>query len=460
MMRLAALGAIAPTMPAAAAWAPADKAKTGMIVRSTRPEDLEMMPDGFTQDITPIERFFVRSHHYTPKVDLSQWKLEINGDVSTPQSFNFEQIQKLPKVELVSVLECAGNGRGLYEPSMPGLQWEWGAVGNARWAGVRLSDVLKLAGVSSTAKEVVFDGADVPVGKMPEFQRSIPLAKAMQPEVMLAFQMNGEPLPTSHGFPLRLIVPGWAGDCWVKWLTRITVSSTEFDGFFMKTAYRHPGKVVRPGTSVDPAKMRPVTELSVKSAIGYPLDGTQIDMGAEIVIKGVAWTGTSRVNTVHVSTDGGANWNPARPGAYHGEFSWRSWSYNFTPNQDGFAQIMVRAGDEGGGRQPYAQPWNPSGYSWNVPHTIGVEVISSRDQQTPAAAPAGPAPAAQKLPPVYQQNCLACHEENVISQQRLTRAQWDREIDKMVRWGAKVKPADKESLLNYLANRFPYRFRK
>ena len=229
--------------------------KRGMIIRSTRAEDLEMPLEGFLESyITPVERFFVRSHHYVPTVDAAAWRLGVEGKVGKPLSLTMDELKKLPRVETVSVLECAGNGRGLYEPSMAGLQWTYGSVGNARWAGVRLADVLKRAGVQPGAIEIICDGADVPVGKQPDFQRGIPIAKAMDPNTMLAYEMNGEALTKDHGFPLRLVVPGWAGDCWVKWLTRIEVRDTEFDGFFMKTAYRHPGKGVAPGSAVDPAR--------------------------------------------------------------------------------------------------------------------------------------------------------------------------------------------------------------
>ena len=459
-MRLLAGAAAAPAIPslfsAPPAWAPADKKKTGMIVRSTRPEDLEMTIDGFNTDITPIERFFVRSHHYTPKVDLATWKLKISGLVDKPLELTFEQIQKMPKVETVAVLECAGNGRGFYEPSMAGLQWEHGAVGNAKWGGVKLADVLKLAGVSTNAVEICFDGADLPVGSQPDFQRCLPLSKAMSPETLLVYEMNGEPLPTSHGFPLRVVVPGWAGDCWVKWVTSINVLDKPFEGFFMKTAYRHPGKPVKPGTAVDPAQMQPVTRLRPKSVICYPEAGMQLKVGENLNIKGVVWTGGGSPVTIgKVSIDGGSRWEDVRPSTYNGPYAWRTVHYSIPLEREGYMQIMLRAGDDTGDIQPHVQPWNPSGYNWNVSQMVGVEVV--KDPKAPAAPtsaePEGAAPVALK------QNCLVCHEEDVMKQQRLTKTQWDREIDKMVRWGAKVKPTDRESILNYLSGRYPYRMK-
>jgi len=226
--------------------------KRGMVMRSARPLDLEMPIEGFSDYITPIDRFFVRTHVYTPRVDVGQWRLTVDGEVANTLTLTLDDLRRMPSVEVVSVLECAGNGRGFYEPSMPGLQWGHGAVGNGRWRGVRLADVLKRAGLKASPKEVLFNGADVPLGTMPDFQRSIPIAKALHPATLLAYEMNGETLPVEHGFPLRVVVPGWAGDSWIKWVTSITVLNREHDGFWMARAYRHPGRAVRPGTAVPP----------------------------------------------------------------------------------------------------------------------------------------------------------------------------------------------------------------
>jgi sulfite oxidase len=445
---LAASAALSPLLDSATP-------KKGMIVRATRTEDLEMPLAGFLSPITPIENFFVRSHHYTPKVELAGWKLQIDGKVSTPLSLTMEELKKLPRVELVSVLECAGNGRGLYEPSMPGLQWTYGSIGNARWAGVRLADVLKKAGVQPAAIEIVCDGADVPVGTQPEFQRGIPIKKALDPNTLLAYEMNGEPLPESHGFPLRLVVPGWAGDCWVKWLTRIEVRDTEFDGFFMKTAYRHPGKPVPPGTAVDPAQMRPVTSLQIKSVIASHADNTQIALAPQ-VLKGAAWSNESPVASVEVSTDNGRTWKPARMSRETGRFSWRQWEFDWTPNQSAYYTVLARARNLAGESQPYSQEWNPSGYGWNVIHSVRLHAVEAPAPAAPPAADTSDLP----VPNVFKQTCLGCHGEEAISQQRLTRTQWEREVEKMQRWGARVDASNKEVIVDFLSRRYPYRPRR
>src|SRR5579864_7972227 len=227
----------------------ADTDPTAMIVRSPRPTDLEMPLAGFNDALTPIERFFVRCHTYTPRVEIRSWNLKIEGVVKKPVTLTMPELRKLARVEQVSVVECAGNGRSFYQPHVAGTQWAFGSVGNGRWAGVRFRDVLGKAGLKDSATEILLDGADVPLGKMPDFQRTIPVKRALDPDTLLAFEMNGEALPVEHGFPLRLIVPGWAGDSWVKWLQHIEVLDHEFDGFWMKTEYRHPTQHVAPGTT-------------------------------------------------------------------------------------------------------------------------------------------------------------------------------------------------------------------
>ncbi len=429
--------------------------KRGMIVRSSRAEDSEMPLEGFLESyITPIDRFFVRSHHYVPSVDPAAWRLQVNGKVATALNLTMEELKKLPRVELVSVLECAGNGRALYEPSMAGLQWTYGSIGNGRWAGVRLADVLKKAGAQPGAVEVLFDGADVPVGKQPDFQRGIPFNKAMDPNTILAYEMNGEALPKEHGFPLRVIVPGWAGDCWVKWITRIEVRDTDSEGFYMKTAYRHPGKGVPPGTAVDPAQMKPVTTLQIKSIIASHTDGQDIGLVPQ-KLRGAAWSDESPVAVVEVSTDGGRQWRPARLGKDAARFGWRQWEQDWTPPQAAFYSVMVRARNAAGENQPFAPEWNPSGYGHNVVHVVRLNATA-----TPKAISVRAAETAVEAPAAFKQTCLGCHGGEAIEQQRLNRTQWEREIEKMQRWGANVTPENKESLVDYLANRYPYRPRK
>lgn len=424
----------------------ADQAdQSRMIVRSPKPEDLEMPLDGFKDWITPIDRFFVRCHTYTPKVNLSEWNLKIDGVVNQPVTLSMDDLKKLPRVELVGVLECAGNGRSFYEPHVPGAQWAYGSVGNGRWAGVRLRDVLQKAGLKDGAKDLLLDGADVPLGKMPKFQRTIPVRKALDPDTLLAYEMNGQPLPVEHGFPLRLIASGWAGDSWVKWLRRIEVLDHEFEGFWMKTAYRHPGHGVPPGTAVDPKDMIPVTDLNVKSLIASPREFAK--PGA-VTIQGAAWSNSAPVTKVDVSTDGGQSWKSAKLLGQQTKYGWRLWQYDWKA-PEGKHTLIARATNAAGKTQPLAQEWNPSGYLWNVAQAHAVTVSAqppAKDEENPVSTTI--------YPDGYKSACLGCHDESMMRQQRLTRAQWDRELNKMAGWGAEMKPDEREKILNYLASMF------
>ena len=417
-----------------------------MIVRSPRPEDLEMTLNGFTDWITPIDRFFVRCHTYTPKVNLSEWRLKVDGVVEQPMTLTMDDLKKLPRVELVGVLECAGNGRGFYEPHVPGTQWTFGAVGNGRWAGVRLRDVLQKAGIKSSAKQILCDGADVPLGKMPDFQRTIEKAKALHPDTLLAYEMNGQALPVQHGFPLRVIAPGWAGDSWVKWLQHIEVLDHEFEGFWMKSAYRHPTHPVPPGTAVDVSEMVPVTDLNVKSLIAVPAGWAK---PGSVRVQGTAWSNTSPVSKVEVSTDGGQTWKLAKLAGQQTKYGWRLWQYDWKA-AEGKYTLMSRATNMAGQTQPLSQEWNPPGYLWNVAQPVAITIST----QVPASATATASTPETASADGYKAACFSCHDEHMMQQQHLTREQWDREINKMTGWGAEVKPQNREAILNYLSSQF------
>lgn len=425
-----------------------DRPKRDMMVRSARPEDLEMPLSGFSDYITPIEHFFVRTHVYVPAVNIREWRLRVEGEVGTPLTLTMEDLKALPPVELVSVVECAGNGRSFYEPPVPGAQWGTGAVGNGRWRGVRLADVLKRAGIKESAKEILFDGADVPLGAMPDFQRSISVKKALDSNTLLAYEMNGETLPVKHGFPLRVVAPGWASDSWAKWVTSIRVLGQEHDGFWMKTAYRRPATPVAPGTAISADQMQPVTSLRIKSVIAAPFDGTQVMAGRPVTIRGVAWSGDAGpVASVEVSVDGGRAWKSARLHPdQRTQYGWRQWEFDWMPSQVAYYTILARARDAAGNTQPFDQEWNPGGYGWNVVPRVGIDVVhefSDRSQSSPAGSRISQPEAARKA-------CNVCHTEDLISQQRLTRPQWDREINKMTGWGAKVNADDRSQILDYL----------
>ena len=441
-MFVGATAALLPRMLGAA-----DQAdQSRMIIRSPKPEDLEMPLDGFTSDwITPIDRFFVRCHTYTPTVKLGEWSLKIDGKVDRPITLTMDALKAMPRLEIVAVLECAGNGRRFYEPRVAGTQWAFGSVGNGRWAGVRLRDVLQKAGIQSSAKEILFDGADVPLGKMPDFQRTITVAKALHPDTLLAYEMNGQPLPVEHGFPLRVIASGWASDSWVKWVQHIEVLDHEFEGFWMKSAYRHPPQPVVPGTAVDAAAMVPVTDLNVKSVIASPAGWAKPGM---VRVLGTAWSNGSPVSKVDVSVDGGQTWKAAKVGGQRTQYGWRPWRLDWKAGEGKYT-LMARATNQAGQTQPLQEQWNPSGYLWNVAQPVPITIS---DQ--PPAAPAEAASSEAPYPEGYRAACMGCHDEHMMQQQRLTRAQWDREINKMTGWGAPLKAENREAVLTYLANKY------
>lgn len=351
---------------------PGEKSRQ-LIIRSQRPEDFETPVELFDSWLTPNDRFYVRSHLYTPEISLNTWSLRVDGLVEHPVTLQFDDLSRFARVSEVVTIECAGNGRAFQDPPVPGVQWQKGAIGTARWGGIRLRDVLLRAGLKPHAKYVAFNGADEPIGSVPDFVRCIPLQKALHPATMLASQMNGAPLPLSNGFPLRLITPGWEGAACAKWLVRLEVRDTEPDGHFMKNAYRMPPRPVAPGTSVDPKDMQPVTTLNVKSMITSPLENATVKPGI-VTVRGFAWAGEAQVVGVDVSTDQGQTWRPAILGRNFARFAWREWSYAWRPKEPGTAVILSRARDNRGRVQPVVPFWNPSGYLYNVIDSVRVNV--------------------------------------------------------------------------------------
>lgn len=352
------------------------KGKEKLIIRSLRPEDLETPVGLLNSWITPKDLFYVRTHTYVPSIDEragKEWKLKIDGEVERPIELTLDELKKMPRATVTVTLECAGNGRSFFDPPVAGIQWEKGAVGTARWTGVRMSDILKKAGVKSTGKYIALDGADKPLGKMPDFIRNVPMEKAMHPDTIIAYEMNGEPIPMLHGFPLRSVVPGWEGAYAVKWLNHMQVIDKEHEGFFVKTAYRYPNRRVAPGAAVDPKDMVPVTGLVVKSFINSPLEGASFKPG-RVRIRGFAWAGESMISKVDVSMDNGASWVMARLGKEREKYAWQSFEYEFNIPAAGSYLLMARATDDRGRVQPVAPQWNPSGYLWNVIDKVRINV--------------------------------------------------------------------------------------
>src|SRR5882672_1395921 len=248
----------------------------GMILRSFRFIDIETPVEYFNTWLTPIPHFFVRNHMHEPsELDANDWRLSLGGEVNKPLTLSLAELSRIETHSVVNTLECAGNGRSLHRPQVPGVQWGKGAVSTARFSGPRLRDVLQRAGVKSTGKHVMFRGLDEVPGKVPPFIRSIPIEKALDADTLIATGMNGAPLTKHHGFPARALVPGWIGAASCKWITEIKVLDKEFVGNFMSPGYRLPNEPVKPGDTVKPEDTHPVTTLSVKSVISAPSDGAR-----------------------------------------------------------------------------------------------------------------------------------------------------------------------------------------
>jgi len=356
--------------------------KRQLIQLTTRPPNFETPVSAFATPVTANDMFFVRYHlaGIPQRIDVQQWKLDVGGEgAATPFQANFADLQRnFAQVEVAAVLQCAGNRRGLSNPHVPGVQWGLGAMGNAVWRGPRLKDVLAKAGLKPGVIEIVVDGADGPVlAGTPDFVKSIPLAKAMDDNTIIALQMNGEPLPYFNGFPARLIVPGWTGTYWMKHLTSIQAVNKPFDGFWMKGAYRIPTGLfptVQRFATQENEMNTPVTEMVVNSLIVSPAEGTRARRGETVNVAGVAWDGGYGIRSVAVSVDNGATWREANLGTDSGRFAFRPWNYRFTADAAGTRTILAKASNRLGETQTDALIFNPAGYHNNVvrPTTIVV----------------------------------------------------------------------------------------
>src|SRR5271166_4660721 len=353
--------------------------KTELILLTDRPPQLETPLRYFRTDLTPNDAFFVRWHlsGIPTTVDLRTFRLEVGGHVSKPLSLSLRELQsKFEPVSVVALAQCAGNSRGLFEPRVPGGQWGNGAMGNARWKGVRLKDVLDAAGVQAGAVQVGLHGLDVPpLPKTPPFEKSLQIDHARGGDVMIAYEMNGEPLPMLNGFPLRLIVPGWYATYWVKALSSVTVLDQPLKTFWMDKAYRIPDNA---DANEDHQHLSPLTipinRMSVHSIFVRPEPDEQLRAGQRYELAGVANDGGDGIRRVEVSHDGGQTWSDATLGADLGKYSWRRWQVWWTPPANGSYRLMVRATTAAGETQRAAQ-WNRSGYQRDVIEHLDVVVL-------------------------------------------------------------------------------------
>jgi DMSO/TMAO reductase YedYZ molybdopterin-dependent catalytic subunit len=353
--------------------------KKDLILLTDRPPQLETPLDYFRTDLTPNDAFFVRWHlsGIPTTIDLQTFRLEVSGHVSRPLSLSLNDLRsKFDPVSVVALNQCSGNFRSWFEPKVPGGQWASGAMGNARWKGVRLKDVLDSAGVLPGAVQVGLRGLDEPALKStPPFQKSLDLDHARDGEVMIAYEMNDAPLPMLNGFPVRLVVPGWYATYWVKSLSSITVLDQPLKTFWMDKAYRIPDN---PQANEEPQHLSPVTvpinRMAVHSIFVRPAPQEQLRAGQSFRLEGVANDGGSGIRRVEVSQDGGMTWNDAKLGNDLGKYSWRRWSAEWKPSAKGTYRLMVRATNAAGEGQAVAQ-WNRSGYQRDVIEHLDLIVV-------------------------------------------------------------------------------------
>jgi sulfite dehydrogenase (cytochrome) subunit A len=354
--------------------------KRPLIVLTTRPPQLETPFEIFNEGpITPNDAFFVRYHNagVPTSIDGDKHVIRIGGNaVGKPFELTVSELRSQFKpIEYLAVNQCSGNSRGLFAPRVTGGQLTNGAMGNARWVGVPLKDVLARAELKNTARQVTFNGLDTAVFGGGDFVKSIDVNHALDGEVMLAYQMNGTDIPMLNGYPVKLVVPGYYGTYWVKHLSEIEVIDSVFEGFWMKPAYRIPDNdcaCIEPGTA--PAATRPIGRFNVRSFITSVQNGAQLRAGQQTVVRGIAFDGGQGIREVAYSTDGGQSWREARLGNDLGRYSFREFSFAFTPEK-GSHDLRVRAWNRSGQSQPMDALWQPAGYMRNVVERVSVTAV-------------------------------------------------------------------------------------
>lgn len=361
------------------------KGKRGLRVLGDRPENAETPVTLLDDETTPNDRHFVRNNGIMPerawRQDAAGWSLTIDGEVKQTLALSLADLKnRFEPVSAALVIECGGNGRAGFNPPAKGNQWTLGAVGCSQYRGVRLRDVLLAAGLKDSAVYIGYYGEDLHLSRDPSkeaISRGVPIAKAMDEHTLLAWEMNGEPLPAYHGFPLRLICPGWPGSTGGKWLKRITVRDRVHDGAKMTGgSYRVPRYPVAPGTSVPDEDMEIIEEMPVKSIITRPGTGIETSIGSVLPLRGHAWSGHGDVRAMHVSNDFGATWVAAELSAPKNKYAWQRWTAGLRFPKKGYYEVWARATDARGVMQPMLVPgWNPKGYLNNAMQRIAVKVV-------------------------------------------------------------------------------------
>ena len=361
------------------------ESKRLLTMLSDRPLNAETPVRLLDDAVTPNHLHFVRNNGHIPNRalcgNLNGWRLTVDGEVRRPRRWTLDALQReFEHCEAQITIECAGNGRAGFHPPTPGNQWTLGAVGCARYRGVRLADVLNAAGLKNSARYVAYYGEDPHLSRDPKrdaISRGVPIQKALDHHTLLAWEMNGKSLPPEHGFPLRLLCPGWPGSTCGKWIRRLWVRDRVHDGAKMTgSSYRMPKHPVAPGETVPEADMEIITLMPVKSIITHPETRSNTSIHTPIEIRGKAWSGTGRVQQVEVSLNFGARWHPTTLSPAPNRYAWQSWTTRLQLPGKGYYEIWARATDDQGNAQPMILPgWNPKGYLNNAMHRIAVHAV-------------------------------------------------------------------------------------
>lgn len=356
--------------------------KDGLVLLGDRPLNAETPAHLLDDDVTPNSRHFVRDNGLLPemaqRMDPAGWTLTVDGEVERPLTLTLPELKsRFRHVKLRLQLECGGNGRAGFNPPAKGNQWTLGGIGNAEWTGVRMRDVLTAAGVKKSAVYTGQYGLDRHLSGDPKkvpISRGVPIAKALEEHSIIAFEMNGEPIPAYHGFPVRSICPGWPGSVSHKWLSRIWVRDVVHDGPKMTgSSYRVPRHPVAPGAEVPEEDFVIIESMPVKSMITSPRTGAQVS-GRSLAVRGHAWAGDRAVRAVDLSVDFGATWTRASLQRPPNRYSWQTFTGTVSFPTSGYYEVWARATDAAGVAQPFVAPWNPDGYLNNAMHRIAVTV--------------------------------------------------------------------------------------
>ena len=414
-----------------------------LLKRSSRPAMAEGSIEALRPWETPLEGFFVRTHHNTLpiKVDDS-WTISFEGLINNPQKISLKALKKKPQTSFHAVLECSGNGRSLFDPPVSGIQWIRGAIGNAEWRGVPIKDLFASLGIKSGAKFATFEGFDEPViPSKAKFVRSIPISLLFETGSILAFEMNREALPIAHGGPVRLVMPNIYGQNWIKWVNKITFSTESDTRAYAAKAYRMPARPVKPGEQWDPVKEdKPIEYIKIQTIVTDPKPGESIAPG-KYTLRGKALSGSGPVTKVELSIDKGKTWVDAKlsPRKDH---SWQEFETTIQATEGNSYDVIAKATDSKGNIQPLTQEWNPKGYLYNAADRLAFKCSAKAAELAEGID-------------LVRQHCLTCHSTEIIDQQKLPKSDWISVVKKMSDYGLVLDPETIEKIATSLAENSP-----